>query len=906
MKTSKIKSAILNGSVIERNAWSISIGADDQVLIFPPKGAGFKTSLGNIDQAVSDFCKRAEMPIPGVNQTNPPKDTSSTDMGSDSSVGEGFRDPSINKHDKPDGKKSPTDLGKDTSTDEGFKNPSVIKRQPVNKETGGLPDTDLGSDTSMREPDFRDKSVSIQSDGRTSYKIQDTFAIEKTPDFYKKHKAPSAKLLEDIMDPEAWAANNRQVVSQYLNDTDPDRDMSNPHRQTKDVPALVGYDNETYEEFVGDDVNAGCHTPKKKRSVRRQRADGFTPPKKTETKPDTSDPKIKDLAEDSDRKKELDKTTGYAFKDEARKRQASITLESEDFGTYLVINNITGEDILIQDESDIEGVAGTFGWPGPMQGSPVDWLDSHIGEAVEDPGYFNDPGDEVDAAYDRLRDARKRQAGPKLREKWDDGGGYNRDMEAESAEELYHLVRSFGSDDDYDWSSYKPNMPIAPEGIEEGNAAGEKFEGPEVMGTEARRYANEGLTSPDELYQQIIDAGVPTDKHESDLYFLVTPETQEIVDNYEFRTSVTTFRSEGEMWFEAPFMLMGGHSANVANKKKAVDDAAKEYWKNYYGDYGKALVDEGNIGGSPRSRKKEKKDKADDKDTKKEARRSIRSRVKANIRRRDANKRRMAQQSQNPNVQPAGQNALDGAPLADTSDLGGPPATGLAPTTPQAPDVSKPNGEQLPPGTGDSGLQALGWLPEDIQVMTADDKQKILQVRLNKPGTKAPKSSETPEASPTGAPPAGGKDVPATTPAMPAEQPAQLEAPTPIQARLIARRLDQKLKVRRAQQVLENAPQVEPIQPDVAPQVDPNTAPVEAPMAPVEAPIADTGSGSLEEQAFGILQEVRRQEVNATDSTGIAIQKNQLLAQRLMTELGMSMEEAKKLYGVKNTSKLFQ
>ena len=52
---------------------------------------------------------------------------------------------------------------------------------------------------------------------------------------------------------------------------------------------------------------------------------------------------------------------------------------------------------------------------------------------------------------------RRRQAGPKLKENWGVDGGYSRDIEAESAMELYHLTRSFGQDDDYDWSKYEPN-----------------------------------------------------------------------------------------------------------------------------------------------------------------------------------------------------------------------------------------------------------------------------------------------------------------------------------------------------------------------------------------------------------------------------------------------------------------
>lgn len=1146
MHSSTVKNAILGGEVIEKNAWSISIDSDDQVLIFPPKGAGFSTSLGNIDKAVSDFCKKAEMPIPGVNQSTPPKDTSTTDMGSDSGVGDGFTSPSVNKKDVPDGAKSSTDLGDDTTSDEGFTSPSVIKRQPVNVETGGLPDTDLGADSSVHEPDFHDKSVSVQEDGRVggrkpaafkdqlgrdwtfeegeddynllrdididgyrlrlwdngsqantgqhqlryafedpkgnmlfsgddygvspmhsidsdeavrgllgfltlrpgdtdseyfedyteeqmdfadadaenmsmysmdpnafedeegfepyefkewggrgasrANKIVDSFSQEKTPDFYREHKTPSASLLEDIMDPEAWAANNRDVVAQYLNESDPDRDLSEPHRQTKDVPPLVGYDDETYEDFLSDEI-----TSRKKRSVRRQRADGFTPSKKTETKPTVSDPKVEDKTDETDRKKELDKSTGYAFADkDARKRQAGGYYdEDEGFDpvSELIESWINGNRTYVVDE---------------CRG------DYELTTAVRD---GLDP--EAQAIFDRImlnkQSSYKRQAGPRLREKWNNDGGYNRDMEAESAEELYHMVRSFGTEDDYDWGSYKPNMPVAPEGTEEGNASGEKFEGPEGLGSNARRklrasvyevivgnlgrvYEGDDFAEAHETYKDYVNLS-KQDYGRVGGEDVVFFEDSEIIDEYSGSLGVEGARRK----------------LRAVEDKEAVDDKAKDYWKDYYGDYGSKLVDDGNMGGGPRGTKPKKKDEKKDDgpttDTKKEsrrvhaweewmdsailplcdlrnglklgkitcdeairgleaiqndlssvasdvaedlisdlryavnaceednverviyninntlenmqrteftntwgsktkkeslkhARRSIRARVKANIARRA---RRKAQQSQNPAVQPAGQNALEGAPLAPTSDLGGPPATGLAPTTPQAPE-GKPKPE-MAPGTGDSGLQALGWPPEDIQVMNEDDKQKILQIRLNKPGTQPPKPGEKPGekpvADPTKAPPAGGQPAtpaaPAATPAMPGTQPAA-PAPTPVQARLMARRMDLRLRTRRAQEALEADPQAAPAAPAATPPAAPNAGPTAVP----EAPERGLGMGGTDEQALAILQEVRKQEVSATDAIGVSIQKNQILAQRLMTELGISMEEARKLYGVKDTSKLFQ
>jgi len=92
---------------------------------------------------------------------------------------------------------------------------------------------------------------------------------------------------------------------------------------------------------------------------------------------------------------------------------STIRLESGDFGwDFLIVNEDTGEDILIQTDWDYPGVATTFGWPGhehdstdgtidcpecgksamEMINEAREWLSDHIGDVAEDPGYFG--GDE--------------------------------------------------------------------------------------------------------------------------------------------------------------------------------------------------------------------------------------------------------------------------------------------------------------------------------------------------------------------------------------------------------------------------------------------------------------------------------------------------------------------------------
>lgn len=56
------------------------------------------------------------------------------------------------------------------------------------------------------------------------------------------------------------------------------------------------------------------------------------------------------------------------------------------------------------------------------------------------------------------------------------------------------------------------------------------------------------------IYQQLKDAGVQLDNHESDLYALVTPESEKIVAEYPHKSNVRKFKgSDGKMWFDIPF-----------------------------------------------------------------------------------------------------------------------------------------------------------------------------------------------------------------------------------------------------------------------------------------------------------------------------------------------------------------
>jgi len=58
-----------------------------------------------------------------------------------------------------------------------------------------------------------------------------------------------------------------------------------------------------------------------------------------------------------------------------------------------------------------------------------------------------------------------------------------------------------------------------------------------------------------DIYEQLKNANIPLDNHESDLYALKTPESEAIIKNYTMRPFIKTFISQidGKIWYDIPF-----------------------------------------------------------------------------------------------------------------------------------------------------------------------------------------------------------------------------------------------------------------------------------------------------------------------------------------------------------------
>jgi len=552
-----------------------------------------------------------------------------------------------------------------------------------------------------------------------------------------------------------------------------------------------------------------------------------------------------------------------------------------------------------------------------------------------------------------LRGPEPKVAGPRLKENWGNDGGYGRDLEAESAEELHALTLALGGDDSVDWSKFRPLLPGAGEGPEaEGEEAEQAVQaaapaqnqvpmpeseqatappvGTSVPQTQARRESGRPFSNKwAQNYGDLSDAdaarvraqggelaenwmsgdrkdviaavsndpvlalsilnALPNEEHSSFIsaYEVVAPNRNVAI--------VKRALAEGDLAAEC-----GG--PHKREEKEAVDDAAKDYWQEYYSDsdYGKALTRED----APKQTKDKGKKKDKDKGESKEGRRAAWLRA--------------THQAQ---VAPMAAPAPAPAPAAPAAPMAPPkaPAPGGAPIPGGAPAPKGPAGGGMSPGTGDQGLQVLGWTPEDIALMDEEDKKKVLQIQLSKPGTK--KAPTAPGQEKPAAPPAVPAAPGAVPPGAPAGAPAGMPAVTapppvspPVAARM-AKTLMRKLNQRRVLMGQAVAPQPMPATPAPAPAAPGAPAVPGAPKPAAPVPGAPAAPGATppppeameditdEQRAFQILSEIQQAKVEATTPEQVSSIKASQLAQRLLTELGMTMTEARDLFGLaKNKS----
>jgi hypothetical protein len=72
---------------------------------------------------------------------------------------------------------------------------------------------------------------------------------------------------------------------------------------------------------------------------------------------------------------------------------------------------------------------------------------------------------------------------------------------------------------------------------------------------ENRKVSSRKMIESQDIEREMIKAGVPVDSWATDLYSKVTPKSKELIDNYEYKNIVKTFRSQidGQLWYDIPF-----------------------------------------------------------------------------------------------------------------------------------------------------------------------------------------------------------------------------------------------------------------------------------------------------------------------------------------------------------------
>lgn len=73
-----------------------------------------------------------------------------------------------------------------------------------------------------------------------------------------------------------------------------------------------------------------------------------------------------------------------------------------------------------------------------------------------------------------------------------------------------------------------------------------------------------------DIYQELKDAGQEISNHESDLYTPVNETTKKIIDRYEFKQNVKTFRSQidGKVWYDIPFQYTPFYEKKLVREMK--------------------------------------------------------------------------------------------------------------------------------------------------------------------------------------------------------------------------------------------------------------------------------------------------------------------------------------------------
>jgi hypothetical protein len=957
ISSSEVKQALLRGEKVSVNSWSIRVTASDEVLMTSPDGESRKASFIYLDRAVKDFAKAAGIPDKTPKPYKyPTAPKPSKVMGPDSTGNKPWKDPKFNQSVVPSGKKSDPSLGKDTTTNSPWKDPVINKRPQPAIGKGGLPNTDLGPDSSSRETKWGGRRKAQEE----QYNV--FFAINGLPSDYENEGVDSENsslmkgddLERSVKEMQGKLGLNFKTDIDYDNNTIWGEIYGINHEDLQSIYEEVGIHGEGnlesgyFHDFRAEVDGSGDEVP----IFNWDDAFGLKPYSKGASKRRQAKYEVvsgEEVLYEGDVWQEAEDAFNE-YVEMAENESGMVSGEPVQLLEDGEVVDEWGEEPDVNDEDTYEGTDEWMGFEASKKsgkivdsfakvavglsyeellnqsptanllkdiGDPEKWQANRLMEAMEkrsqEDGEDLGGGYSVDGLVESFINGNRKDVARILKEENDgdledavfsqlsseDQGVLRRLMKIASKKKASDLTERF-----LEWHEDSDNNRIYPEkfneiykifeenGVSGNNDVEEEFN---LLPLEVQSYIiniieGSGLRASKKKalnfsetfengYGRKVDAESP-----EEIYHLIKSFGSD--DDYDW--SKMTPRQPGQVTSEES--ELGEGLAPVT----ASDPAAKKYWQGYFGEYGEKMTKDDSG----------KKDRKDPKDVWKVNKAKEALRVK----------RSQQAPSQSTSAPPGGQVAPvqdpSAAPAQDPSKA---PSQGQPGQDPKAP--AKPS-----PGAGDEGLKTLGWTPEDIKAMTPDQKQKIIQINLTKPGAsvspaQVPVKPMAAPAQPPKAPAAQPGQAPAApAKGMPAAPPATQPAPA---AKRHSRERADKVKISNAFQRLmaqdlggvPQAPAKAPVQAPAAPAKAPVQAPAQGQpgQAPAQAP-ADAmmkDPESPEGKVFSIYQEILDKDVQASSPTEIQAKKAQELMSRVISEVGMTPSDLKKLFGKENLMAMF-
>jgi len=477
----EVKAALLNCETVKIKGWVATINDNDDIEVSSPNGVKTANDICHLDMAVSDFLKEAggmpdKTPAPVSFDSIP---SGSGPLGDDSTSDSPWSDPKVNAQPVPQGATSDPGLGSDTTGDKPWVDPAVVKL-PQDSAQSTLPDTNLGSDTEGNPTNWGESKEAKKA----AYVINfggDDGTYETWDNAYSAFKQKYADQAEE----KAKALNDGSTyrVLNILAEESIEK-VAQENDSTLSIPSEDSEDKSPYNGVEGDILLEDEQVASLSEFHSAGIIDTYAEPTREPTyremlNASPSADLLRDIA-DTDKwaarqllaMDDIEDLSGDEEEDEDEVEHLMASKQSSVDYIASIREAIHGKKA--QDTSLVEYIKEA------VSTENIDSIDDILSRGVqleviaqlaEDYGAH-----QVTAYVQQMKDntAGFGAAATRIRENWGQDGAYSRDMDAETAEDLYHLTRSLGQEDSYDWAGARPSaagpgqeIPLAPGGLAE-------------------------------------------------------------------------------------------------------------------------------------------------------------------------------------------------------------------------------------------------------------------------------------------------------------------------------------------------------------------------------------------------------------------------------------------------------